>query len=176
MKVRGLALILLLLAGLPAFAQQEPPLATAPQDKPSASARPSGNPIPDLTPDAEGKLSPEQMRELTRVVMRNFLDNSKRQRDYTYIQRDVDKTEDGSGKTKSIEIKTYDVTNIYGEQVWRMIQKDDKPLDAKEAAKEEEKIQKVIDRHKAESDDDRKKEEEKGAKRREDFRKFVSAV
>jgi hypothetical protein len=176
MKVRGLALIPILLAGMPALAQQKPASATPSQDKAPAAATPGQNPAPDLTPDAEGKLSPEQMRELTRVVMRNFLDNGERQRDYTYIERDVDKAEDGGGNTKSTEIKTYDVTIIYGERVWRMIEKDDKPLDAKEAAKEEEKIQKIIDKHKAESDDDRKKEEEKRAKQGEEFRKFVSAV
>jgi hypothetical protein len=166
MKARGLALALLVILCLPGFAQQE--TTSAVDDKPPTA--------PDLTPGTDGKLSPEQMRELTRVVMRNYLDNRERQRDYTYIQRDVDKTLDEGGGTKSTEIKTYDVTNIYGERVWRMIEKDDKPLDAKEAAREEEKIQKIIDKHKAESDDDRKKEEEKRAKQGEEFRKFVSAV
>ena len=58
----------------------------------------------------------------------------------------------------------------------RLIEKDDKPLDAKEAAKEEEKIQKIIDKRKNESDEDRKKREEKEAKEREDSRKFVTEV
>jgi hypothetical protein len=172
---------------LPALAQRDAPSPT-PDHPPEAAATPNGSassssgapasasPRPDLTPDAAGKLSPEQMRELTRVVAQNFRDNYKKQRDYTYIERDVDKTVDGGGRTKSTEIRTYEVIKIYGEQVWRMIEKDDKPLDAKEAAKEEEKIQKIMDKHKAETEEDRKKQEDKEAKRREDSRKFVSAV
>lgn len=116
------------------------------------------------------------MRELTRVVAQNFRENFKKQANYTFVERDVDRSMSGDGKVKSTEIRTYDVIEIYGEEVWRMIEKDDKPLDAKEAAKEEEKIQKIIDKHKGESDEDRKKREEKEAKRREDSRKFVTAI
>ncbi|MGO9088533.1 MAG: hypothetical protein ACLP6G_03505 [Terriglobales bacterium] len=194
MKIWGLTLFLCTL-GLPAMAQQEQPAATAaPIEKSTPAVASSQHPeesIPpvageskvsespklDLTPDAEGKLTPEQMQKLTRVVAQNFQENYKKERDYTFIERDVDKTVDGAGLTKSTEIRTYEVINIYGEQVWRMIEKDDKPVDAKEAAKEEEKIQKIVDQHKAESEEDRKKqEEEKEAKRKEDSRKFVSAI
>ena len=50
------------------------------------------------------------------------------------------------------------------------------PGKAKDAAKEEEKIQKIIDKRKNESEDARKKREEKEAKEREDDRKFVLEV
>ena len=73
-------------------------------------------------------------------------------------------------------MKTYEVVAIYGEQVQRLIEKDDKPLDANEAEKEEEKIQKIIDKRKNESDEDRNKREEKQVKEREDGRKFVREV
>ena len=65
---------------------------------------------------------------------------------------------------------------IYGEQVERLIEKDEKPLGAKEAAKEEEKNQKIINKCKNESDADRKKREDKELKEREDDRKFVREV
>ena len=55
---------------------------------------------------------------------------------------------------------------LYGEQVQRVIEKDDKALDTKDAAKEEEKIQKIIDKRKNESESDRKKREEKEEKDR----------
>ena len=58
----------------------------------------------------------------------------------------------------------------------RLIEKDDKPLDAKEAAKEEERIQEIVDKHKHESEEDRKKRLEKEAKRREESSKFVTEV
>ena len=130
----------------------------------------------DLTPDANGKLSQEQMQQLFRVVADKDMENDKRVRDYTYTERDVDHKLDGKGNTKSTEVKTYDVLEIYGEQVQRLIAKDDKPLDAKEAAKEDEKIQKVIDKRKNESDADREKREKKEEKEREDDRKFEGEV
>lgn len=116
------------------------------------------------------------MRELTRVVAQNFRDNYRRQRDYTYIERDVENSIDGDGRIKSTEAKTYEILDIYGEQVRRLIAKDDKPLDPKEAQKEEEKVQKVIDKRRSESDDDRKKRLENEEKRRQESRKFVSEV
>ncbi len=179
MKTRGLALFLvsvvlvLIFLGSPAWgqdSQEAPPSATnapPPTDK---------TPKIDLTPDAEGKLSQEQMQQLLRVVADKDEENDKRLRDYTYIERDVENKLDGKGETKSTEIKTYDVLEIDGEQVQRLIEKDDKPLEAKEAAKEEEKIQKIIDKRKNESDGERKKREQKEEKDREEGRKFVHEV
>jgi hypothetical protein len=184
-----LLIFVLLFSGL-AFAQVDPPT-SPPSTAPSSAAvatsgadatdgetktAPATTPLPDLTPDAAGKLSQEQMQKLFRVVADKDIENDKRQRDYTYVDREVQNHLDGKGKTKSTEVKTYEILEIYGEQVRRLIQKDDKPLDAKEAAKEEEKIQKIIDKRKNESEEDRKKREEKEIKEREDDRKFVREV
>ncbi|HZW79695.1 MAG TPA: hypothetical protein VFF50_04410, partial [Candidatus Deferrimicrobiaceae bacterium] len=130
----------------------------------------------DLKPDANGALSQEQMQGLFRVVADKDMENDKRLRDYTYVERDEEHRLDGNGQIKSTEVKTYDVMELYGEQVQRLIEKDDKPLDAKDAAKEEEKIQKVIDKRKNESEDQRKKREQKEEKDREEDRKFVREV
>ena len=48
-------------------------------------------------------------------------------------------------------LSPYDVMQIYGERVQNLISKDDKPLSAKEAKKEDEKIQKLIDKRRNES-------------------------
>ena len=127
--------------------QAESITTSAPETASSAEVR---GPKLDLTPDANGRLSQEQMQNLLRVVADKDMENDKRQRDYTYVERDVQHNLDGKGNTKSTEIKTYEVLEIYGEQVQRLIEKDDKPLSTKEAAKEEEKIQKVIDKRKNE--------------------------
>lgn len=170
-----------LLSCLPLFAQQT--ASSASGNSPSATSSNSAQapadvakPRIDLTPGQDGKLSQEQMREITRVVAENYRANYQGERDYTFVERDVENTLDGSGKTKSTEIKTYDVLDIYGEQVRRLVAKGDKPLDAKEAAKEEEKVQKIIDRHRNESEEDRRKREERAVKDREDSRKFVGEV
>jgi hypothetical protein len=177
MRPRRLTLVLLLFVCLPGFGrQQEPSSSATSQDKASASEKSAEPAIPDLTTGADGKLSQEQMRQLLRVVADKDIENDKRQRDYTYIDREVQNNLDGKGNTKSTEVKTYEILEIYGEQVRRLIEKDDKPLDAKEAAKEEEKIQKILDKRKDESDEDRRKREEKEVKDREDGRKFIREV
>src|SRR6201993_2988607 len=164
-----------LLACFSAAAQQDSPPSSAgttthaeSKDTPSVTEATASAEHPDLTPDANGKLSQEQMQKLFRVVGDKDIENQKRERDYTYIERAVQNNLDGKGGTKSTEIKTYEILEIYGEQVQRLIEKDDKPLDRKDADKEEEKIQKVIDKRKNESAEDRKKREEKQAKERED--------
>jgi hypothetical protein len=131
---------------------------------------------PDLTPGANGSLSQEQMQQLFRAVADKDLENDKKQRDYTYVERDVEHRLDGKGNVKSTEVKTSEVMELYGEQVERLIEKDDKPLSEKEAAKEEERIQKLINKRKNESENDRRKREEKEQKEREDGRKFVREV
>jgi hypothetical protein len=133
-------------------------------------------PVPDLTPGKDGKLSQEQMRELTRVVAQNYMDNFKKRRNYDFIERDVENTNNGEGQVKSTEITTYEIIRIYGEPTKRLIEKNDKPLDAKEAAKEEEKIQKIIDKHKDESDEAREKRQAKEEKQRNESLKFVGQI
>jgi len=135
-----------------------------------------GSSIPGLTAGADGKLSQAQMQQLLRVVADKDIENDKRQRDYTYIERQVENKLDGRGKTKSTEVRTYEILEIDGEPIERLIAKDDKPLNPKEASREEEKIQKIIDKRKNESEADRRKRAEKELKDREDGRKFVREI
>jgi len=120
--------------------------------------------LPDLKPDANGALSQEQMQRLFRIVADKDTENDKRLRDYTYIEHEEEHKLDGKGQVKSTEAKTYEVMELYGEQVQRLIEKDDKPLGSKDAAKEEEKIQKIIDKRKNESESERQKRREKEEK------------
>jgi len=141
---------------------QEPPASTAP--------------ALDLTPDAHGSLSQSQIEQLFRVVAQKDMENDKLQRNYTYIERQVENGVDGKGNIKSTEVKTYEVLEIYDEQVERLIEKNDKPLSQKDAAKEEEKIQKIIDKRKNESEGERRKRDEREERERENDRKFVTEV
>ena len=128
------------------------------------------------TPAPAPSLNQDQIRDLIRRTAQNDMENDKRQRDYTYIQREEQHRLDGKGEVKSTETKTSEILEIYGEQVERLIAKDDKPLSEKDAAKEEEKIQKLIDKRKNESEKDREKREEKEEKDREQDRQFVREV
>jgi hypothetical protein len=143
-----------------------------------AQESPASAPAPalDLTPDARGSLSQSKIEELFRVVAQKDIENDKRQRDYTYIERQVENRVDGKGNVKSTEVKTYEVLEIYGEQVERLIEKNGKPLPQKDTAKEEERIQKIIDKRKNESEGERGKREEHEEKERENDRKFITEV
>ena len=158
-----------LLSGLVVFGQTEPD-ASAPKNTPAATFS------IDLKPDANGKLSQEQMQQLFRIVADKDIENDKRLRDYTYIERDEEHKLDGQGQSKSTKSETYEVMELYGEQAQRLIAKDDKALSAKDAAKEEEKIQKIIDKRKNESEDARRKREQKEEKEREEGRQFVHEI
>ena len=142
----------------------------------ATSSAPTAIPGFELKPDASGNVPQEQIRELLRRVADNDMANDKRLRDYTYIERQETNMLDGHGKIKKTESRTSDVLEIYGEQVERLIAKDDKPLSEKDAKKEDEKIQKIIDKRKNESDTDRRKRLEKEEKDREEDRKFVKEV
>ena len=175
MGYRLVFFFMLLSSGLAHGQQDQRPSVEAPGASNSAET-PDITSLPDLTPDAHGGLSQEQMQRLLRVVADKDIENDKRLRNYTYIERDEEHKLDGKGQVKSTEAKTYEVMELYGEQVQRLTEKNDKPLDAKEAAKEEEKIQKIINKRKDESENDRKKREEKEEKSREEDRKFVVEV
>lgn len=130
----------------------------------------------ELIPDASGVVPPEQIRALLEQAEANDLENNKRLRDYTYVERQEQHKLDGHGQVKKVESTTSEILQIYGEQVERRIEKNDKPLPEPEAKKEEEKIQKVIDKRKNESEGERRKRLEKEEKAREEDRKFVLEV
>ncbi|HUO16473.1 MAG TPA: hypothetical protein VMX38_15915 [Verrucomicrobiae bacterium] len=175
-SLRAASAVLVMVSALAVFsAGQEQSPAAPPAADPAASAAKPETKL-DLTPDSNGRLSQEQMQSLLRVVADKDMENDKLLRDYTYTEHDIQKTLNGKGQTKSTETKTYDVLEIYGEQVQKLIAKDDKPLDEKDAAKEDEKIQKIIDKRKNESDEDRKKREAKEEKEHEDDRAFIRDV
>jgi hypothetical protein len=127
-------------------------------------------------PVQPGSLSPEQIQQLIRTVADKDIENDKKLADYTYLEHAVEQRLDGKGQVKSTESKDYENLEIYGEPVQRLLTKDDKPLNEKDAAKEEEKIQKVIDKRKYESDETRRKEQEKHAKEIEGNRQFEKEV
>ncbi len=170
MKRLGLAPLLLLVftvAGPPGFGQQNPP---ASETAPNAAS------FPDLKPDANGRLSQEQMQDLRQIVMEHYRANYTKQRDYTYIDREVENKLDSNGGIKSTESKTYEIMELYGERVERLIEKDDKPLSAKDAAKEKERIEKLINKRRNESEDERAKRQAEEEKQREKNREFVREV
>jgi hypothetical protein len=134
----------------------------------STEVKPSDQNVATLTND--------QIKDLIRQAAENDVENDKKQRNYTYVQREEEHKLNRKGEFRSIESKTYEVMMLYNEQVQRLIAKDDKPLSEKDAAKEEQKIQKIIDKRKNETEDQRQKRLEMEQKNREKDRQFVREV
>jgi hypothetical protein len=132
-------------------------------------------PLPSSLPTS-GTLTQEQIQQLIRAVADKDIENDKKLTNYTYVEHGVEQRLDGKKQVKSIESKTYDVLEISGEQVRRLVAKDDKPLNAKDAAKEEEKIQKIIDKEKNASEDERRKRQERQDKEIEEGHQFEKEV
>jgi len=121
-------------------------------------------------------LSQEQIEALVRQAADKDLENQKKLRNYTYTQREEEHKLDGDGQTKSTETRTYEIMVLFEEQVRKLVAKDDKPLSENDAKKEDEKIQKIIDKRKDESENDRRKRLEKSEKEQEEGRQFVKEV
>ena len=125
-----------------------------------------------VTPD----MSQDQIRDLIREAAEKDMQNDKKQRDYTYIQREEEHKLDGNDQVKSSESKTYEIMVLYEEPVRKLIARDDKPLSDSDARKEDEKVQKIIEKRKNESDNDRQKRLEKQNKEQEEGRQFVKEI
>src|ERR1043166_1617320 len=112
-------------------------------------------------PHVHAQERPDAMA-LIRTAVENNKTNDKKAHEYTYIEREENKKKDGNGfKT---EVETREVFFLYGDEVNRLIAKDDKPLSEKEAKKEEERVAKKIEKLKKESESERKKSEGRAQK------------
>src|SRR5579864_876060 len=112
-------------------------------------------------------------KEIVRRAMEMDQRNFELARNYTYQERRVLKMLDKHGKQKRQQIETFDWTILYGEPYARLIQKDDKPLKAKDERKEQEKVDKFIAKRKNESAEERKKRLDKQEKERREDRAFA---
>jgi hypothetical protein len=159
---KSVAIILLVACAFAQSAKQAPAVATS-------------QPI-ELKADASGIVPPDQIRQLLKRAEENDLENDKRQRDYTYTESVERHKLDDHGNVKKTETWTSEILEVYGEPVERLTSKDNKTLSSHEAKKEDDKIQKIIDKRKNESDGDRRKRIQKEEKSREEDRKFVLEI
>src|SRR3974390_2119952 len=144
-----LFLFLLCWGSMVSLRAQDQVASDPPVPAPSEHTRTATSPAPASEPET---LTPDQIKDLIRQAADNDLENDKKLRDYTYTEREETRKLNKNGQVTSTETKTSEVLQIYGETVEKLIAKDDKPLSEKEARKEDERIQKIIDKRKNESD------------------------
>jgi hypothetical protein len=148
---------------------------------PASSSAPKARPAAPTTAAtaltfSPGAFSGDQIRELIQKVVDNDIENDKKQRNYTYIQREEERKLNRKGEVQSTASKTSEVMILYGSQVERLIAKNDKPLSEKEAAQEDEKIRKIIEKRQNESEEKRKKRLQQEEKDREESRQWVREI
>jgi len=163
--------VLFIFCGAPAFVLGQMDNLPTGSSAPAPAATTNSNPSLPSAP-----LSQDQIKDLIKQVADNDDKNDKKQRDYTYIEREVETKLDGKGQAKSTETKTYEILEIYGDQVQRLVAKDNKPLSAKDVAKEDEKIQSIIDKRKNETEKQREKRLRAEEKDREESRQWVHEI
>lgn len=112
---------------------------------------------------AQESVSPEKpdAQEIMRQSLSHWRRNLEAARNYTFQKREVQEELEKDGDTKKTEVKTYEVSIIYGEPYEKLIARDDKPLSEKDEQKEEEKLNKFFEKQKNKSDEDREKERRK---------------
>src|ERR1700675_3780289 len=132
------------------FATALAPGQEAPSPPPNETPFPAAQAVP-ASSSARVVLSQEKIQLLIRQAAEKDVENDKRRLDYPYGERVEEHKLNGKGDIPSTDTRTYDVMQIFNEQCRRLTAKNDQPLSAKDAANEEEKIQKLIDKRKNES-------------------------
>ncbi|MGH9774681.1 MAG: hypothetical protein ACRD50_07015 [Candidatus Acidiferrales bacterium] len=128
------------------------------------------------SPPAAAPVAGDDPREIIRRAAENDFANELKTHEYTYVERDETRRLNSKGGTKSTESKTYDVLFLAGEQTQRLTAKNDKPLPAKEAAKEDERLEKIIRKREQESPEKKQKRLAEEEKERAESRKFVLEI
>jgi hypothetical protein len=75
---------------------------------------------------------------------------------YTYLEREAESDLDGSGKPKTTEIRSWDVTQQEGSPYRRLVARKDQPLSPAEQKQEEDKLQWTIEQRRKETPEQRK--------------------
>lgn len=109
-------------------------------------------------PDAS---EPPTAQEIVRRSLAHWRRNLDAIRNYTFQQRTVDQQLEKNGSPKKTEIKTYEISIIYGEPYRKLIARDDQPLSEKDQKKEEEKLEDFFKKQSKRTDADREREREK---------------
>jgi len=169
--------ILLVALAMPILAQDREPSSSQPGEShtstQSAPTPASAQSPPVATPELPPTTDPREIVRRSVEIDHRTLEMA---RNYTCQNRQVINHLDKHGEVKNTEIKTFDVNFYFGEEYSRLIAEDDKPLSEKEQKKEDEKLEKFLNKYRNESPDDREKRLAKEKKEREEGRAFLHDV
>ena len=98
--------------------------------------------------------------------------NFERFKNYTFLERVEERRYGRTGNLSSKEIQTYEFMVLGGRPYGKLVERDDKPLPAKEARKEQEKVEKESAKRQRETESDKAKED----KDRSEERRYLREV
>lgn len=120
--------------------------------------------------------SPDDLRAIVVRTAANDDINDKRARDYTYTELQTEQDLDKGGKIRKTSTETHEIMILDDEYMERLVAKDGKPLPPKEAQKEDERINKWMEKRKNESPDEKRDRLAKEEREREKDREFVREI
>jgi hypothetical protein len=118
----------------------------------------------------------QDAREIFRRSAEKDQQNRALRRQYTYLERGVERELDKNGKTKSTHSTTRDVSILYGNQFSRLIEKDGKPLSDRDQRKEQDRLAKFTAKWGHETPQERKAREEEHEKNRAKIEAFLKEI
>jgi hypothetical protein len=113
--------------------------------------------------------SPVRAQDAADIIRRSLerdATNFERFKNYTFLERVEERRYGRSGNLSSKEIQTYEFMVLGGRPYGKLVERDDKALPAKEARKEQEKVDKESAKRQRESASDKAKEEKDRAEER----------
>jgi len=126
---------------------------------------------------ASGKtnVAPDVNQIMRRAIDKDII-NWQAAKDYTFLEHTTENKLDGSGRVQSSKSETSEIMVLYGEPFERLIEKDDKPLPAKEQKKQDDKFDEETRKRADETPEQREKRIAKYEKEREEGRAFVREI
>ncbi len=115
-------------------------------------------------------------REIFRRSIEKDQVNRALRQQYTFLEKSVQKEFDKNGQPKKTESSVHDVSILYGHQFRRLIEKDGKPLNAKDQQKEKERLDKFTVKWTHETSEERKKRLANREKNREKQTAFLREI
>jgi len=111
---------------------------------------------------------------IRRASDRDFT-NFENRKNYTYEERTELRQYDGKGKLSKTEVETSEVLILEGQPYEKLIARNDQPLSAKEAAKEQKKLDNEVEKRKRQSASERAKLEKERLEEKKYMREFTEA-
>lgn len=119
--------------------------------------------------------TPQDANAIIRRSVERDATNFERFKNYTFLERVEERRYGRSGNLSSKEIQTYEFMVLGGRPYGKLVERDDKPLPAKDARSEQEKVEKESAKRQRESASDKAREDKDRAEQRAYLREVPEA-